>query len=46
VVLSAAQLPWSTGPVESIITRIKLAKRIGRGRVGLSLLRAKIIGAF
>ncbi|HYG35236.1 MAG TPA: ISL3 family transposase [Clostridia bacterium] len=43
-VLAAIQLPWSTGPVEGQITRVKLIKRIGYGRASLPLLRARIIG--
>lgn len=43
-VLAAISLPWSTGPVEGHITRVKLLKRIGYGRASLSLLRARILG--
>lgn len=44
-VIAAVELPWSTGRVEGIITRVKLLKRIGYGRASLPLLRARIIGA-
>lgn len=43
-VLAGIELPWSTGPVEGQITRVKLLKRIGYGRAGFSLLRARILG--
>lgn len=43
-VLAGIELPWSTGPVEGHITRVKFIKRVGYGRAGLSLLRARIIG--
>ena len=43
-VLAGIELPWSTGPVEGQITRLKLMKRIGYGRAGLALLRARILG--
>src|SRR5690606_4393682 len=36
--------PWSTGPVEGIITRIKFMKRLGYGRASLALLRARVLG--
>jgi transposase len=42
---AAAQLPWSTGQVEGIITRVKLVKRLGYGRASIPLLRARIVGA-
>lgn len=43
-VLAGIELPWSTGPVEGQITRVKLLKRIGYGRASFSLLRARILG--
>lgn len=43
-VLAGIELPWSTGPVEGQITRVKLLKRIGYGRASLALLRARILG--
>ncbi len=38
-VLAVLTLPWSTGPVEGHITRLKLVKRQGYGRCGLESLR-------
>ncbi len=38
------ELPWSTGPVEGHIHRVKLLKRLGYGRASLGLLRARVIG--
>ena len=43
-ILAAIELPWSTGPVEGIITRIKFMKRLGYGRASLALLRARVLG--
>jgi len=43
-VKAGIELQWSTGPVEGQITRLKLLKRIGYGRAGLHLLRARLIG--
>lgn len=42
-VLAGITLPWSTGPVEGQITRVKLIKRIGYGRASLPLLRARVL---
>jgi hypothetical protein len=39
------ELPWSMGRVEGIITQLKLVKRLGYGRAGIPLLRARVIGA-
>jgi transposase len=36
--------PWSTGPVEGSITRVKLLKRAGYGRASVPLLRARVLG--
>jgi transposase len=36
--------PWSTGPVEGAITRVKLLKRQGYGRAKTPLLRARVLG--
>jgi len=38
-------LPWSDGPVEGQITRLKLLKRQGYGRAGFPLLRQRIMQA-
>lgn len=43
-VLAAVELPWSTGRVEGIITRLKFVKRLGYGRASIPLLRARLIG--
>lgn len=42
-VQASLDLPWSTGPVEGHITRVKLLKRIAYGKAGLALLRARIL---
>ena len=39
------RLPWSTGPVEGHIHRLKLLKRLGYGRAQLPLLRARLVVA-
>jgi transposase len=44
-VRNAFLYPWSTGPVEGHITRIKLLKRQGYGRAKLPLLRARVLRA-
>jgi transposase len=38
-------LPWSNGPVEGQITRLKLLKRQGYGRAGSTLLRQRVLQA-
>jgi len=43
-ITNAFRYPWSTGPVEGNITRVKLIKRAGYGRAKLPLLRARILG--
>jgi transposase len=40
-VTAGLTLPWSNGPVEGQITRLKLLKRQGYGRAGLALLRPR-----
>jgi len=40
---AALTLPWSTGPVEGQITRLKLIKRQGDGRSGLDTLKRRFI---
>ena len=42
---AALTLPWSTGPVEGQITRLKLIKRQGYGRSGLDTLKRRFIHA-
>jgi transposase len=44
-VINGLTLPWSTGPVEGTVTRIKLLKRQGYGRASTQLLRRRIISA-
>jgi hypothetical protein len=39
------KLPWSTGPVEGTVTRVKLLKRQGYGRASTRLLRRRVISA-
>lgn len=36
-------LPWSNGPVEGAVNRLKLLKRAGYGRAKFDLLRAKVL---
>lgn len=42
---AALILPWSTGPVEGKITRLKLVKRSMYGRAGIGLLRQRMLAA-
>jgi transposase len=42
-VKAALTLPWSTGPVEGHINRLKLIKRSGYGRRHLDLLRQRVL---
>ncbi|MBV9358696.1 MAG: transposase [Chloroflexi bacterium] len=44
-VINGLRLPWSTGPVEGTVTRLKLLKRQGYGRASTRLLRRRVIGA-
>jgi hypothetical protein len=43
--LAALELPWSTGPVEGQITRLKLIKRQGYGRCSLDTLKRRFLYA-
>jgi transposase len=43
--LAALTLPWSNGPVEGHITRLKLLKRQGYGRSGLDTLKQRFLRA-
>jgi transposase len=43
--LAALTLPWSTGPVEGHITRLKLIKRQGYGRCELDTLKRRFLKA-
>lgn len=42
-VKAALTLPWSNGPVEGHINRLKLIKRSGYGRMKLDLLRQRVL---
>lgn len=44
-VRAALTLPWSTGPVEGHIHRLKLIKRQMYGRAKLDLLRIRVLHA-
>ena len=40
---AALSTPWSTGPVEGKITKLKLIKRSMYGRAGIALLRQRLL---
>jgi len=42
-VVAGLTLPWSNGPVEGQINRLKMLKRQMFGRAGLALLRARVL---
>ncbi|EWY40689.1 hypothetical protein N825_32705 [Skermanella stibiiresistens SB22] len=42
---AALTLPWSTGPVEGQINRLKVVKRTMYGRAGFDLLRSRVMAA-
>ena len=42
---AALALPWSTGPVEGQIGRLKTIKRTMCGRAGFELLRQRVLQA-
>jgi transposase len=42
---NAMRLPWSNGPVEGTVNRLKLLKRQGYVREAFLLLRKRILGA-
>jgi transposase len=44
-VKAALSLPWSSGPVEGHINRLKLIKRSGYGRMKMDLLRQRVLHA-
>lgn len=44
-VRAALSLPWSTGPVEGQISRVKTIKRMMNGRSGFDLLRHRVLEA-
>ena len=44
-VMAALRLPWSNGPVESHVHRLKMLKRQMYGRAGFDLLRLRVLHA-
>jgi transposase len=44
-VANGLKLPWTTGPVEGTVTRVKWLKRQGYGRASTRLLRRRVISA-
>ena len=42
-VLAGLTLPWSTGPVEGQVNRLKLIKRSMYGRAGFDLLKFRVL---
>jgi hypothetical protein len=42
-VTAGLTLPWSNGPVEGHVNRLKLLKRQGYGRAGFALLRHRVL---
>jgi len=44
-VLAALQQPWSNGPVEGHVHRLKLIKRSMYGRANFDLLRLRVVNA-
>jgi len=42
-VMNALTLPWSNGPVEGHINKLKLLKRQMYGRAGIELLRRRFL---
>jgi transposase len=44
-VVNGLTLPWSTGPVEGTVTKVKLLKRQGYGRASTHHLRRRVISA-
>ena len=44
-VVAAFSLPYSNGPVEGNITRLKFIKRQGYGRAGFELLKRRVLAA-
>ncbi|SEG89523.1 Transposase [Nonomuraea solani] len=41
--VAALALPYSNGPTEGVVNKIKLLKRQTYGKAGLSLLRKRIL---
>jgi len=44
-VVAGLTLPWSTGPAEGQITKLKLIKRQAYGRAGIAFLRQRMLHA-
>jgi transposase len=44
-IANAFRLPWSTGPVEGHVNRLKLVKRRGYGRAKTHLIRSRVLAA-
>lgn len=44
-VLAAVTQPWSKGPVEGHVNRLKTVERQMNGRAGFILLRARVVPA-
>ncbi len=44
-VVAGLTLPWSTGPAEGHITKLKLIKRQAYGRAGVAFLRQRMLHA-
>ena len=44
-VVNGLKLPWSTGPVEGTVTKVKLLKRQGYDRASTRLLPRRVISA-
>jgi transposase len=44
-VQAAMTEPWSNGPVEGQVNRLKMIKRQMYGRAGFTLLRARVLAA-
>jgi transposase len=42
-VVAGLTLPWSSGPVEGTVTRVKLIKRTMYGRARFDLLRRRVL---
>jgi transposase len=42
---AALELPWSNGPVEGQVNRLKVIKRQMYGRANFDLLRARVLAA-
>ncbi len=43
--MAGLTLPWSTGPAEGQITKLKLIKRQAYGRAGVAFLRQRMLHA-